>query len=189
MDLIYRYFFLAIWIAWMTCWLVAAFGTKRTVRRESIGLRLVYMGPILAGVILFVGFHSAMRPLMAQIYPHSVFVFWAGAAVTLCGFAFTIWARATLGRNWSGRVTLKENHELIQSGPYALVRHPIYTGILAMLLGSAIAVGQWRMFIFFALLLLSFWLKLRIEEKWMIEHFGPTYEAYRKRVAMLIPWV
>ncbi len=102
---------------------------------------------------------------------------------------FTVWARLHLGRNWSGTVTIKDGHELITSGPYALVRHPIYTGLLLAMLGSALALGDWRGVAAFALAAGALWRKLRVEESWMQQQFGDAYQAYSQRVAALIPFV
>jgi protein-S-isoprenylcysteine O-methyltransferase Ste14 len=88
-----------------------------------------------------------------------------GAAVTIAGLLFAVWAREHLGSNWSRSVTIKQGHELITSGPYAVVRHPIYTGILTGLLGMAIVIFQVRGFIVFVLIFLAFWIKLRMEEQ------------------------
>ena len=112
-----------------------------------------------------------------------------GAAVNLAGLLFTVWARIHLGRNWSGTVTLKQDHELITSGPYAWVRHPIYTGLLLGFVGLAIARGEWRSILAVVIIALAFWRKLRIEESWMLEQFGDAYRSYRRRVAALIPGV
>jgi protein-S-isoprenylcysteine O-methyltransferase Ste14 len=94
-----------------------------------------------------------------------------------------------LGRNWSGAVTIKDGHELVTSGPYALVRHPIYTGLLLAFLGSAVALGDWRGALAFALAAGALWRKLRLEERWMREQFGDAYQAYSQRVAALVPFV
>src|SRR5450755_3974668 len=111
--------------------------------------------------------------------------FWIGAAVTIAGLLFAVWAREHLGRNWSRSVTIKQGHELITTGPYAVVRHPIYTGILAGLLGTAIALSQVRGFIAFLLMFLMLWLKLRMEEQWMRSQFGETYATYARETAAL----
>jgi protein-S-isoprenylcysteine O-methyltransferase Ste14 len=112
-----------------------------------------------------------------------------GFVLTLLGLSVAIWARLTLGTNWSGTVTFKENHELIQSGPYAVVRHPIYTGLLLMFLGTAFAIGTVGAFLSVPTLFLSFWIKSRQEEALMIDHFGEQYAAYRQRVRAIIPFV
>jgi protein-S-isoprenylcysteine O-methyltransferase Ste14 len=118
-----------------------------------------------------------------------VTLFWVGAALTAAGLLFTVWARVHLGTNWSGTVTLKRGHELITSGPYAFVRHPIYTGLLLAFLGSALARDEWRGVLALALVALALWRKLRNEERWMREQFGDAYSAYSKRVAALVPRV
>jgi protein-S-isoprenylcysteine O-methyltransferase Ste14 len=94
-----------------------------------------------------------------------------------------------LGKNWSGTVTIKEGHELIMSGPYAVVRHPIYTGLLLAFLGSALARGDWRAVLAFALAAAALWRKLRFEERWMRAQFGDAYAAYARRVSALVPFV
>jgi protein-S-isoprenylcysteine O-methyltransferase Ste14 len=94
-----------------------------------------------------------------------------------------------LGSNWSYAVTIKQGHELITTGPYAVVRHPIYTGMLAGLLGTAIALSQMRGFIAFVLFFLMFWLKLRKEEQWMRSQFGETYATYAHQTAALVPYL
>ena len=102
---------------------------------------------------------------------------------------FAIWARNVLGRNWSGIVTLKQDHELIRTGPYRYVRHPIYTGLLIAFAGSAIARGEWRGLLALAIAFVALWRKLKLEEQWMIETFGDAYRRYRDEVRALIPFV
>ena len=107
----------------------------------------------------------------------------------VAGLLFAVWAREHLGRNWSSSVTIKQGHELITTGPYAVVRHPIYTGILAGLLGTAIALSQVRGFIGFVLFFLVLWVKLRMEEQWMRSQFGDTYATYAHQTAALLPYL
>jgi protein-S-isoprenylcysteine O-methyltransferase Ste14 len=127
--------------------------------------------------------------LYVQLWPSGYWPFWLGAALTVAGLLFAVWAREHLGRNWSRSVTIKQGHELITTGPYAVVRHPIYTGILAGFLGMAIAISQVRGFIVFVLIFLVFWLKLRMEEQWMRSQFGETYAAYAEQTAALVPYL
>jgi protein-S-isoprenylcysteine O-methyltransferase Ste14 len=94
-----------------------------------------------------------------------------------------------LGRNWSGVVQLKQDHELIVRGPYSIVRHPIYTGLLLAFLGSALAIGEWRGLLATTIVAGSFWRKLRLEERWLCELFGEQYRAYMQRVKALVPCV
>ena len=105
------------------------------------------------------------------------------------GLAFTLWARVALGANWSGTVTIQQGHELISTGPYALVRHPIYTGILMMMLGTALTLANVGALVAFALAIVLLWTKLRLEERLMRETFGEEYCAYQRRVKALIPGV
>ncbi|MGC1492577.1 MAG: isoprenylcysteine carboxylmethyltransferase family protein [Candidatus Acidiferrum sp.] len=102
---------------------------------------------------------------------------------------FAVWAREHLGRNWSRSVTIKQDHELITTCPYAVVRHPIYTGILAGFLGMAIAISQVRGFLAFVLVFLALWIKFRMEEKWMRAQFGETYATYARQTAALVPYL
>jgi protein-S-isoprenylcysteine O-methyltransferase Ste14 len=105
------------------------------------------------------------------------------------GLLFTVWARIVLGRNWSGIVTVKQDHELVTAGPYRWVRHPIYTGLLIAFAGSAIARGEWRGVLAVVIVLAGLWRKLKLEERWMIETFGDAYLRYRAKVRALIPFV
>jgi protein-S-isoprenylcysteine O-methyltransferase Ste14 len=187
MNAIYPMIIPAVWLTLFGYWIVSSFNVKRTVRREPIRFRLLYTAPGILGAIFLIRHRSESSLLAHQIWPQTFVSFWLGVVVMALGLAFAIWARATIGRNWSGTVTMKESHELVQTGPYALMRHPIYTGILLMVLGTAIAIGQWRALLAVLLVLISFRIKLQLEEKYMVELFGPAYVAYRQRVAMLIP--
>ncbi len=115
------------------------------------------------------------------------FILGIALIMIVVGLSFATWARLHLGKYWSGRITLKVDHRLIQTGPYAWVRHPIYSGLILALLGTAISLGTVRAFLGFALILLSFFRKLALEENWLRSHFGTEYERYRKRVRALIP--
>ena len=112
-----------------------------------------------------------------------------GAALTLAGIAFAIWARVWIAGNWSSDVTLKRDHELITTGPYRWVRHPIYTGVLLAILGTALAVGEWRGLLAVVLAGAAFWRKLGIEEAVMRRQFGAAYDRYAENVPALIPFV
>ena len=125
--------------------------------------------------------------LGTRFLPDTMIVYWLGLLMVVAGLAFAVWARMHLGRNWSGTVTVKENHELIRSGPYAIVRHPIYTGLLLAILGTAIVLGEWRGLLAFCFFTITFLLKLRREERFMEESFPDTYPSYRAQVPALIP--
>ena len=110
-----------------------------------------------------------------------------GLAFTAAGLCFAVWARMHLGKYWSGRITLKVNHQVIQTGPYAWVRHPIYSGLILALFGTALTLGTISAFAGFAFMVFSFVRKLKIEETWLCSQFGAEYEAYQQRVNALIP--
>jgi protein-S-isoprenylcysteine O-methyltransferase Ste14 len=127
--------------------------------------------------------------LYHPLWPSGIWSLGVGAAVTVVGLLFAVWARQHLGSNWSRSVTIKQGHELITTGPYAVVRHPIYTGILTGFLGTAIALSQVRGVIGLVLVFLVFWAKLRLEEGWMRSQFGETYVTYAHQTAALVPYL
>ena len=164
-----------------------AFTTKRTVERGGfIGYRLVtiviVIGLIAAGRLLHVSSQS-------QLWQTRLALGVVSDLVVLAGAAFTVWARITLGRNWSAEVTFKQDHELIESGPYALARHPIYTGLILMALGTAIDYGRAIGIALFFGLCGGLWWKARQEERIMRRHFPDAYAEYETRVRAIIPFV
>jgi protein-S-isoprenylcysteine O-methyltransferase Ste14 len=189
MARIYNSLFLGMWLAWAAYWWVLSGRAKATARRESLVSRLSYMAPLLlAGILLC----SPKIPVLSgRFLPLAAWAEWgaAGVALNLAGLLLTVWARAYLGRNWSGTITIKEDHELITGGPYSLVRHPIYTGLLLAFIGVALARGEWRGILGVLIAAAAFWRKLRIEERWMRERFGDKYQTYSQRVSALIPFV
>lgn len=185
----YELFFPVIWILFFLYWPIKARNTKTIQRREPAASRILRAFILLVAIILFSTTRIPLPWLYLQPWRVGLWPFWLGAAVTVAGLLFAIWAREHLGRNWSGSVTIKQDHELITSGPYTVVRHPIYTGILLGLLGTAIALSEIRGFIGLFLSFLALWIKLRIEERWMRSQFGDSYAAYAHRTAALVPYL
>jgi len=179
----------ACWILFSVIWLLAAFWTKRSVYQESRLQRMRYVIPIFVGGFLLAKGHRLSDPLNHRVIPHLEGLAWTGVVLCVAGLAFCIWARFTLGRNWSGVVTLKGGHELILHGPYALVRHPIYTGLLMMFVATVIVLGHVAGIIAAPFVFLSIWIKLRHEEKVMLKQFPDQYAAYQQRVKRIIPFV
>ena len=177
------------WALLLVVWLLAAISTKRTVYRESRAQRLRYMIPIMIGCYLLFRGNRLPYPFNVRIIPHIDAILVTAAALCICGVGLCFWARAVLGRNWSGTVTLKENHELIVRGPYRLVRHPIYTGLLAMVIATFIQQGHIGGVIGLILIFVSLWIKLSYEEEVMRKQFPDQYAAYRERVKRIIPFV
>jgi len=178
-----------IWAAWLLYWFVSAFGTKHAARVDSLGTMLVYEVPlVIVFILLFMGPPGAgLAWLWRRLLPVSVAWDWLGLLLLVLGVGFACWARVVLGRNWSATVQLKQDHELVVAGPYRWVRHPIYTGILLGVAGTALVVNEWRGLLALVLVTAAFWFKLRHEEAWMRERFGAAYVDYMRRTKALIP--
>lgn len=176
------------WLAWVLYWFVSATRVKPVETSESPRSRITYCAGLVAGLLLLASPGWQAWPALQLIAPGPI-SYWTGVALLLAGLGLSVWARATLGTNWSGRVTLKSGHELIRSGPYRWARHPIYTGLITAFLGGAIAQGYARGFLGVALIAAAFIYKLRIEERMLGERFQEEYARYRKEVAALIPGV
>jgi protein-S-isoprenylcysteine O-methyltransferase Ste14 len=190
----YRWLFTSLfalmWGGWLALWIAMARGVKAPAQSESAASRLSHFGPLIVGAYLLAS--PAPQPVPAldvRFVPLAIWPAALGAALTFAGLAFCVWARFTIAANWSSDVQLKRDHELIVAGPYRWVRHPIYTGILMMFVGTALAVGEWRAALGVALAAGAFWRKLRLEEAVMRTQFGEAYARYAARVPALIPFV
>jgi len=179
----------AVWSLVGIYWVVGMVLAKPTIKRESIVSSAMHIALGCAAVLLVWDTATGRGFLGHRLISPAAWVAWLGLAVTIGGCAFAIWARSTLGSNWSSIVTVKQNHELILRGPYAVVRHPIYSGLLLALTGTAIAVGEIRAFIGLVLAFIGFLLKSAAEEKFMREEFSNEYARYSQRVRRLIPFV
>jgi protein-S-isoprenylcysteine O-methyltransferase Ste14 len=177
----------ALWVAWGLYWWISARGTKADRRREGLVSRLGHVLPLLAAAALLIPARLPLGPLEFPLLRRSLGLYFAGIALTAAGMLFMVWARVHLGRNWSGTVTVKQDHELVDDGPYGLVRHPIYTGLLVAFIGSALARDNGRGVLAVLIVFIALWRKLKLEERWMIETFGETYVRYRECVPALVP--
>lgn len=178
-----------VWLAVIGYWVWSARNVKAVARTESLQQRLfLYILPLLVAVVLLgPGRWFGHTWLRAQFVPHSELVASLGLALCLAGALLACYARQILGRNWSGTVQLKQDHELIQNGPYRYVRHPIYSGFLLLFLGSAVMVGEWRGLLGLVIVFVSFWRKLRMEESWLAQHFGARYAQYSRQTKAIVP--
>jgi protein-S-isoprenylcysteine O-methyltransferase Ste14 len=178
-----------VWAAWALYWLVSAFGNKATRRRQPLGSRLAYIVALATGAALIAWRGAPWAGMLsARLWPRSLALYWIGLAVLVAGLGFSVWARVHLGRNWSGVVTVKEGHELIRSGPYRYVRHPIYTGILTGVLGTCACAATLSAALGLAVITTALLIKLRTEERFMREAFPGEYEKYSEEVPALIPF-
>jgi protein-S-isoprenylcysteine O-methyltransferase Ste14 len=185
----YEFFFPVVWIFFFLYWQIKAANTKTTKRLEPAASRMLRVFIFLIAIVLLSTTRIPLPLLYFQLWPVGVWPFWLGAFITIAGLLYAVWAREHLGRNWSRSVTIKQGHELITTGPYAMVRHPIYTGVLTGFVGMAIAISQVRGFVVLVLIFLAFWMKLRMEEQWMRSQFGETYAAYADQTAALVPYL
>jgi protein-S-isoprenylcysteine O-methyltransferase Ste14 len=186
LRLFYQWYFPVLWWAWFAYWTVSSFGVRRAKRVAPPAERLRYIVEVVVAVALVAWGSSFWGWLGTWVLRPSAALFCIGAAIATAGLGFSVWARVHLGEYWSGNVTLKEGHRLIRSGPYALVRHPIYTGILLGMVGSAVALDQVRGYLAVALLTYSFVRKHRKEEAWLTEEFGEEYVQYKREVRALL---
>jgi protein-S-isoprenylcysteine O-methyltransferase Ste14 len=183
-----RHLIPAFWFIWLAIWIAASWSVKRTQMPEPLRQALANRIPVLLGAVMLMAPGWLPDALTGRFLwgPDGPAL---GTLLVFAGLAFAMWARWHLGRNWSGTVTVKEGHTLIQSGPYRWVRHPIYSGMVLALFGTALAIGEPRGFIGAGLILLGFVVKLLVEEARMRDTFPREYDNYCRRTARLIPGV
>jgi len=181
-------FIAACWVLFFVVWLIAALFAKRTIERSrSWGRPIVWIV-----ALLLLATRGRWTPLSSgvSLWRTTPTLAVVAAAVTAAGLSIAFWARAVLGGNWSGAVVLKEQHELIDRGPYAFVRHPIYTGVLLMVLGTVTFWGTRDGLILFAVMVAGLMVKAQREERLLTTHFPDVYPRYSARVrARIIPFV
>lgn len=180
--------FLLIWVAWALSWAAAAFWSGRTEKQVTTPEVWIYRLVIAAGAILL--WHRTTEILHEHRLWHVGYNgAYALAGVALLGILFTWWGRIHLGRLWSGAITRKEGHHVVDTGPYALVRHPIYTGLIFATLATAAAQATYSGIAACLAIGGGLWLKARMEERFLAAELGPEdYAAYRRRVPMLVPF-
>jgi protein-S-isoprenylcysteine O-methyltransferase Ste14 len=170
------------WAIFIIYWIVASFGVKRTVEKQAVWWRIQIL-LIAVAIAFFLSHHDAI------LWSYTLTVGIIADIVTLIGLIIILWARTVLGGNWSTAAVLKENQELIQIVPYRYVRHPIYSGLMLMVLGVAIFYGRAIGFIAFIISFIASWLRARQEEKLLTKHFPEEYPNYKKRDKAFIPFV
>jgi protein-S-isoprenylcysteine O-methyltransferase Ste14 len=175
----------AAWLLWVTYWTIAARFVNATRYSEPLLLRATHLVPLYAGFFLIFNAHPFIHGRL--YFNQSIRI--AGLTVVLAGLLFAVWARVHLGRYWSGIITLKERHELIRSGPYQYVRHPIYSGMFAATVGSAVIAATPDAFLGSVLILVAFLIKIKREESLLMRQFGEKYQQYKTQVSALLPFV
>jgi protein-S-isoprenylcysteine O-methyltransferase Ste14 len=178
-----------IWLAWVVSWVVAAFWSGRTKTHVPTWNSWVYRFPILLGAIFLMP-ATAHAFGASPLYDVGNVGTYVLALVTVLGISFTWWARIHLGRFWSNAITHKEDHRIIDTGPYGMVRHPIYTGLIIAILATGIAVATWTAIIGALCICFGEWQKARMEEGFLSAELGPeAYGNYSRRVPMIVPFL
>lgn len=178
------------WLVLLGYWLLMASNVKATARSESYLSRVGHLGPLfLAGALMVKPLSGPLVILNQALFSFTLPVLVVGDVLLVAGILIALWARRTLGRNWSANVMQKTGHELIEQGPFAYVRHPIYTGFLLAMIGTTLLIDEWRAVLATVIAFLAFWRKYRLEERFMLELFGEKYLAYQARVPALVPGI
>jgi protein-S-isoprenylcysteine O-methyltransferase Ste14 len=178
-----------LWVIWLLYWLISARRVKRARQPEPIKTGLTYRLPLVAATFLVLVPDIGPPVLATPFMPRSTVVVYLAAGLVAVGLAFAIWARLHIAENWSGRITVKEDHELVRTGPYRWIRHPIYTGLLLALGATVVAIDTWQAAIAFVLFVISFVIKLFIEERVMTATFGEKYTEYSRETSRLVPGI
>jgi protein-S-isoprenylcysteine O-methyltransferase Ste14 len=176
-----------IWMVLCVYWVLSALRTKTVKSRESLRQQLSYVLPLALGLTLLFNSRSHYSWLGMRFAPDTTALAISGVMLTAAGVALAMWARLVLGENWSAAVSIRKDHELIRMGPYRTMRHPIYTGMLVGLLGTALVVGEVRGLLAVVIVWLGFYLKARKEEAFLTREFGAGFEAHAQHTGMFLP--
>ncbi len=189
------------WLAWLVSWWLAAFWRRRTIKRPPSSQELAHLAPTVLGFGLLFSTHAPLNDASRQIFNNapaivepirlwatSLGLAWACFGLVVAGCLFCWWARVTLGVLWSGNITVKSDHRVVDTGPYRLVRHPIYTGLILAAAATAIEKATVLAIAGAALIVFGFWLKARFEERFLRQELGrEAYDSYAARTPMLVP--
>ena len=178
-----------VWLAWLISWFAAAVWSDRTVNRPSLRRQLWYRATTMCGALLMFGVFG-IRRYDIRFWELDGGAGWLLVAIAVGGVLFMWWARLHLGRLWSASVTRKADHHVIDTGPYAVVRHPIYTGLLFAIAATVSVRATAETLGGAAMLATGIYIKARTEEAFLRDQLGAeTYEAYARRVPMLVPFI
>jgi protein-S-isoprenylcysteine O-methyltransferase Ste14 len=179
----------AVWIAWFISWWAAAAWSDRSVKRPAAFREIPYRLVVTVGLVLLFGLYRSRNSAELMLWHTGAAAGWAMVALAVAVFLFMWWARIVLGRLWSASVRVKEHHRVVDTGPYAMVRHPIYTGIIVAGIATAALRGTAAAFLGAAIMTVSWYIKARMEEGFLREQLGAAeYDAYARRVPMLVPF-
>jgi protein-S-isoprenylcysteine O-methyltransferase Ste14 len=175
------------WVIFLIYWIIGAFKTRATRRKESPISRLSIVLVEIAGYLLIFNDALSIGLLGRRVLPRTALLATVGVVMTWWGIALAIWARYHLGEYWSARITIKEDHQLIRTGPYRRLRHPIYSGLIMAAVGSALLFDLWRCVVGLCLVVAGYAIKARKEEAMLGEQFGEAFREHRKHTGFLFP--
>jgi protein-S-isoprenylcysteine O-methyltransferase Ste14 len=183
----WRYLIEGPWIVFVLYWLAGALKTRKTVSWEPFASRYGVLALEIVGFFLIFSDRAGIGVLGQHILSRTLALSILSVALTWTGIAIALWARWHLGQYWSARITLKEGHELIRTGPYAYFRHPIYSGLILAAIGTALGIDRWRCMLGVGFVVLGYWLKARREESLLTAQFGAAFEEHRQHTGFLLP--
>jgi protein-S-isoprenylcysteine O-methyltransferase Ste14 len=183
----WHYFIEGPWIVFLIYWAVGALKTRRTVRTESFVSRYGILFSQIVGFVLLFSDEAGIGILGHKVLPRTYALDITGVALTWVGIALALWARWHLGQYWSARITVKEDHKLIRTGPYARLRHPIYSGVDLAAIGSALAIDRWRCLVGICLIILAHSIKAKREETILSAQFGADFREHCQHTGFLLP--
>lgn len=189
MILLYQRIGGGLWLFFLAVWLIGSLGAKKTASRRAWWIQApVRLGIAVFLLVLLLGpwRRELLRPGAAMLSSPTAGL--VGLILCIAGIGYAIWARIVIGRNWGMPMSLKEDPQLVTTGPYAQVRHPIYSGVLLAMLGSALAISLWWI-VFFVVNAGQFVYAARKEEQLMLQTFPDSYPGYMRRTRMLIPFL
>ena len=175
------------WLIFLAYWILAGLRVNKMERSEPAGERAARILAILVAFILLYDEDPRCSILGGRFIPERDWIFATGSALTFAGVAFAIWARYHTAQYWSASVVLRAGHQLIRTGPYARIRHPIYTGMLQAVAGTALAIGRYRALAAFAIILAGFIWKSKREEKLLGSQFGSAFDEHRRHLGFILP--
>lgn len=184
---VFRILLLFPWVVFIVYWLIGALKTQATRTQESFSSRYLVLLIELVGYVLVFRRSAGIGFLGTRFIPRTLLGAVTGTALTWMGIGLAIWARYHLAEYWSSRVTIKEDHQLIRTGPYSHLRHPIYSGLILATIGSALVIGQWRCVFGVCLVVAGYCLKAKTEETMLTQQFGEAFHEHQKHTGFLIP--
>ena len=177
-----------IWIVWWLSWWAAALWSDRAVKQPARHRQIVYRVCAAVGVVLLFGLYQHDVRVEGVLWRTPAAIAWSMVVLAVAGLLFTWWARLHLGRLWSAAVGRKAEHHVVDTGPYAIVRHPIYTGIIVASAATAGLRGTALAWLGAFVMTIGWVIKARMEEKFLREQLGAAaYDDYARRVPMLSP--